>query len=125
MLKKVIGIFENLVSPLEGVGSTLEGFGEVLSKSARQIKNVVKNFSKILKGFSKVLNSFAFSIKVKALKDVAIAIGILLAAVALLTFVDQGKLWSAVGALVVISAVLVGVMIAVDKLIRPLMLWIL
>ena len=98
-----------LATPFAGLGSMMESVGGVLSDSTKQIK-------KILKSTSKVMNSFAFSIKAKALRNIALSLLMLVGAVAVLTFLDTKKLWNSVlviGALAVILGVLA---IAVDKM---------
>ena len=115
-VKKIGDTVSAIASPFVGLGKIFSGVGEILEEAARGTKKVVKNFAKILKSFSKVLSSFAFSIKAKAIKDIAISIAILVGAIGILTLLDQGKLWSAVGALAVISAILVALVVVVDKL---------
>lgn len=108
-VKKLVGVVDAISAPLAGVGDLLSGVGKVLSKSARGVK-------KVLKGFDKVLNAKALKIKAEALRDVAISIGILAASVYLLAQLDTVTLWSSVGAITVLSGVLIGLSIAMDKL---------
>lgn len=98
-IKKISDVFEMLGSPLEGLGETLAGAGKLMAKAAVGVK-------KVLKGFARVLNSFAFSIKAKALKNIAISLGILVASVLLLTLVDTTKLWNAVGVIFALAVIL-------------------
>ena len=106
MTKKLIGILDALTAPFEGFGSMMMGLGEIFDRSAKPIAKVIKNFAKIEKSFSKVLNGIAFSIKAKAIKDIAVAIAILAGSLFLLSQLDYGKLWSAVGAISALSVVL-------------------
>ena len=115
-VKKIGDTVSAIAAPFSGLGSIFYGVGEILQEAAKGTAKVVKNFAKILKSFSKVLSAFAFSIKAKAIKDIAISIAILAGAVGILSLLDQGKLWSAVGALAVISAILAALVILVDKL---------
>ena len=104
-----------LGAPLQGVGDLLSGVGDVLSKSARQIKKVIKNTAKVLKSTSKVLNGFAWNLKAKALQTVAVSIAILVGAIILLTFIDPGKLWGAIGAIAALAVILGGLTVAIGK----------
>lgn len=108
-IKKLADGFASLTAPLEGLGELLDSAGEFIEKST-------KNINKILKGFGKTLNAFAFSIKAKAIRNIAISLAILVGAVALLTFVDTGKLWSAVGAVAVITVILIALVGVVEGL---------
>ena len=89
-IHRVIGIMENLTSPLDGFGDVLESF-------------------------SKVLDGFAFNLKAEAIKSIAIAIGILAASIILMTLVDTGKLWASIGALAALAAVLGTLSVAIGK----------
>ena len=104
---KIAKTIEALGAPLEGIGDVLSGTGEILEKAAKPIKKILNNTAKVVKSFSKVMNSFAFSIKAKAMKDIALALLILVGAVAVLTFLDPDKLWKAVGIIAVLAGVLI------------------
>ena len=123
MIKKLIDIFDNLAAPLSGVGDLLSGVGNVLDESSKQIAKVIKSTSKVIKSTSKVvkafandLNAVAFKIRAKALLDIAKAVAILVGSVAALTFINQDKLWSAVGVVTVLSLVLAGLAWAASKM---------
>lgn len=99
LLKKFADAFANISEGIGGLGEMFEGVGKVLRKSARGI-------GKILKNFGKVLGSISFSIKAKALKEIAIAIAILAGSIIALSFINPGKLWNAVGVIAALSVVL-------------------
>lgn len=109
---KIASGISALASPLEGLGELFEGTGAVMKKSAKPI-------AKTIKSFSKVMNSFAFSIKAKALKDVAIAIAILAGSIIALTLVTTedniGKMWNAVLIIGALAAIMGLLAFAVDK----------
>ena len=115
-VNKLVGILDNFTAPLGGLGDLLSGAGEVMDESAKSISKILKNTAKVVKSFSKVLNAQAFKMKATAIKDLAIALGILAASVFLLAQLDSGQLWSAVGAMIVLSVVLVSLSVAMDKL---------
>ena len=78
------------------------------------IGDVVSGFAKGILGVGKVLRSLAFSIKAKALINIALAILILVGAIAVLTLLDTNKLWSAVGVLSAVSLMLIGITTALS-----------
>lgn len=95
-----IGIGGALILFVKKIGDALE----VLAGPFGDIAAIIGNFNKIMKGCSKVLNAFALKTKSQALLNVAFAIAVLAGSIALLTLLDQGKMWSAVGALGVLAA---------------------
>ena len=98
-LKQLADAFSSIAGVFDGVGDLLSGAG------------------KALKSFSKVLNGVAWDLKAKALLKMTIAIGVLVAAIWVLTTIDDpAKLWQAVGVIVVLAGVLIGLSIAMDKL---------
>ena len=91
MVNKIKKAFEALTSPLgflDDLSGTLQGLGK----------------------------SLKFGVKAEAIKDIAVAIAVLAASVAVLALLPYGKVWSAVGAIAVLSGMLVGVVVALDKL---------
>ena len=115
-VKKMVGILDNITAPLAGVGDVLSGVGEVLSKSAKSIRKILNNTAKVVKSFSKVLDAKTFQMKAEAIRNLAISLAVLAGAVYLLAQLDAKQLWSAVGAITVLAAVLVGLAVAMDKL---------
>ena len=109
IIKKFADGFASLTAPLDGLGSMFEGVGEVLAKSA-------KGVGKVLKSFSKVLNSFAFSIKAKALKNIAISLAILVGSIVVLTLIPIEKLWDAIKIMGVLAGILALLSVVIGKL---------
>ena len=98
-LKQFADAFSSIAGVFDGVGDILSGAG------------------KALKSFSKVLDGVAWDLKAKALLKMAIAIGVLVAAIWVLTTIDDpAKLWQAVGVIVVLAGVLIGLSVAMEKL---------
>lgn len=116
IVKKLVGVLDNLAAPLAGVGNLLSGVGNVLSESAKSIKKILNNTAKVVKSFSKVLKAKAFQTKAEAIRNLAISLAVLAGAVYLLAQLDYGKLWSAIGAITVLSAILIALAIAMDEL---------
>lgn len=108
-IKRIADAIDSLVSPLQGLGNVLSGAGKVLDESA---KGIGKSFM----GLSKVLKSFAFSIKAKAIKNIAISIAILVGCVVALALMDSSKVW---GAIAMLSA-LIGVFTAMIAIVEVL-----
>ena len=111
-IKKIGDSIASIASVFEGLGSILSGVGNVINVFANQLKD-------ILKGVTKVLNAFAFSIRADAIKNIAISLAILVGAFAILTLLDEEKLWKSVGVLAVIATIL-GAMVAVIDLVGAL-----
>lgn len=116
IMKKFADAFESLSAPMKGLGSLFEGTGEVLEKSAKPISKILKNTAGVVKSFSKAIKAYAFNMKTDGIKNIAISIGILAASIYLLAQLDTDRLWSAVGVITVLSAILIGLSFAVDKL---------
>ena len=91
---KIAKAFEKLASPIEGISDVLSGLGEALG------------------GFGKYMKGLSFSVRLNAIKNLVLAISLLVGAVILLTFFDKDKLWDSVkilGAIIGILTVLVTV----------------
>lgn len=103
--KKIYDLAEKFAAPLEGLGSMFGGIGHMFNS------------------VGKVLDNFAGMIKVKKYEAIAkmflnfgIAIGIMAASIYVLSNIDSGKLWSAVGAIAVLGAVMVGLSYAMSQM---------
>ena len=109
------GIIVSTIWVLKQLATAFKGIADALGG----IQGLLANAGKVLKSFSKVLNSISWDIKAKALLKMAIAIAVLVAAIWILTQIDAddiGKLWNAVGVIVVLAGVLIGLSIAMSKL---------
>ena len=102
----MIWVLKQIATAFNGIANALGG-----------IDDLIENAGKVLKSFSKVLDGIAWDLKAQALQKMAIAIAILVASIWVLTTIDDvGKLWNAVGVIVVLAGVLVGLAIAMDKM---------
>ena len=115
-LMKLANAIETIAAPFAGLGSIFSSVAGIISTASEIMEKSTKNIQKVLKSFAKVLRSFAFSINAKALKDIAIALAILVGSVIALTFVNTEKLKSAVGVVVVLAIVLGFLAFALSKL---------
>lgn len=91
------------------IGNAFESFGEI----GESIKGVFDSLGETIKGLGKAKK---FNLYTDGILNVAKAIGILAASLALLTYIDQGKLLGAVGALLAVTAGLAAVSIAASKI---------
>lgn len=100
VLKQLADAFSSIAGVFDGIGDILSGAGKVLKK------------------FSKVLDGVAWDLKAGALLKMAIAIGILVAAIYVITKIDatSAELWAAVGVIATLAAILVTLSVAMDKL---------
>lgn len=91
-----------------------------LYKTIKGPAQFIKNISELPKSLNKAIKGYGFTKSMSnagdALKNMGIGIALLAASVAVLSQLDPGKAWSAVGIIAVLSAVLVGVAVAFDKL---------
>lgn len=106
----MLGLVKKLAGTLDKFASPLEGLGDLLSSTGAALMN-----------FSKAAKSFAFKFRAEGIKDIAIALGILVGVViALAYFVhkvkDPGAIVAAVGLVVVLAGVLTALAFAVSKM---------
>lgn len=101
-LYKMADAFQNITNPLKALGDVFESVSGAVDKCGNKL--------------SKALGSLSLSLKAKAVKDFAISLAILVGAIALLTIVDEDRLWDAVRAVGVLSAILVTLTYATSKL---------
>ena len=102
-------IFNKVADAIGAIGKIFDGIGDIF-----------EGLGGVLEGFEKNLKASALEKKSKALLNMALAIGILVAALYVLTQMCSkekvGDLLLAVGILVAIAGVLVGMSVAIDKL---------
>lgn len=101
-LYKMADAFQNISKPMKSFGEVLESVSGAVDKCGDKL--------------SKTLSSLSLSLKAKAVKDFAISLAILVGAIALLTIVNKDRLWDAVTAVGVLSAILVALTYATSKL---------
>ena len=116
MSKKIIDIVDNLSAPLGGLGDLFSGAGEVMEKSAVGIGRILKNTAKVVKSFSKVLSGFAFKQQSEGIKNLAWSLLILVGAITILTFLDIGEMWNAVGVVAALAGILWLLSLAVNEI---------
>ena len=75
-------------------------------------EDIAETFDKTLKAFKGALNAFKFRMYAESIKTFAVSIAILAGSIAVLTLLDQVKMWSAVGAIMVLTGML-GTLMAV------------
>ena len=108
-LSSFIGFLNKVASPAESLSKVLENVAGVIEDSKEGIQNMFGGIEKVLNSYSKSIKSKAWKTKAAAIKDVAISIGILTAAVYALGKMDTDELkqgLTAVSALAVIVGLL-------------------
>ena len=102
LANKFLNIFDKF-------GNAFESFGKI----GESISGVFESLSSTIEGLGKAKK---FNMYTDGILNIAKAIGILAASLALLTYIDQGKLLGAVGALLAVTAGLAAVSIAASKI---------
>lgn len=100
-----VNFVRKIGNALEAIASPFEGLGDIF-----------ESVSEVVESFGKVTKAVAFNIKMKALKQLALAILILAGAVVALSFIDPLKAWNAVAIVVVLAGVMAGLAYAIGKL---------
>lgn len=101
----LIGAIKTINKTIDLLSAPFEGLGNLLNSAS----NFVNNFSKTV---TKLGKSLSFSIKVKAIKELAIAIAIMVGAFAVLTLLDSSKFLPALGVMAAMVA-MVGTLAAI------------
>lgn len=105
MLGTLLWVLVQFANAFKGITDSIGGIGDIFEEAGD-----------VLKKFGNVLTGYSWDLKAKALQKLAIAVAILVGAVVVLAQIDDiGKLWNAVGIIAVLSGVLVGLAIAMDK----------
>ena len=100
--KNLVDTFKNITAPMASVGEFIETLDESVKKTA---KAICKN-----------LKASAFEKKTEGVRNLALALLALSAAVFIMSKIDTKKLWSTVGAIGVLAVILVGLAVAISKL---------
>lgn len=107
------GAILGIVYVAKQIGTAMSG----IAKAFGGIDDIIDSASVVLKNFGKVLNGVAWDFKAKALLKLAASIAILVGAIWVLAQIDdKGNLWNAVGVIFVLSAILVGLAFAMDRM---------
>lgn len=101
----IIVITKQLADAVTNFSKAFAGFGNVM--------NAVAN---VINGFDGVLDGIKAEYKSKALKNLAISIGILTACIVAIAQLPIGKAWNAVAIITVLSGLLIGLSFAVSKM---------
>jgi tape measure domain-containing protein len=100
--KNLVDTFKNITAPMASVGEFIETLDESVKKTAKAI--------------GKNLKASAFEKKTEGVRNLALALLALSAAVFIMSKIDTKKLWSTVGAIGVLAVILVGLAVAISKL---------
>ena len=102
-------VLKNLTDFLKNISSVSGGIGDVLEN----VSDFVSSFSESLQ---KNMKAKAFKTRTEGIRNLAISILILAGAIALLTQLDVGKMWNAVGVITALSVIMFGLSFALAKL---------
>ena len=101
VINKLIPLIQTLLTPLTKLSSVFDA-----------LSGTIKGVGKSMVDLNK---SKAFNFKTEGIKNLAIAVGILVASLVALTLIDQNKIWPAIGAVAALAAVVGVLAIAVSK----------
>ena len=96
----------------KGIGSlanVFDGIGDILENAADVVKIFGKTVNRLGKAVSNSLNAMAF-------KQLAISIAILVGSIVVLTLLDPGKMWAAVGVIGALAGIMGALFVVVNKL---------
>jgi len=117
-LNFLLGIAK-VVGPILLVALPIVGIVKLVKKIASLFISIPKLFSSVTDAISSIADEHeaeALAHKADAFKSIALAIGVIAVALYALSKTDQAKLWSSVGAIAVISALLAGMLFLITKL---------
>lgn len=97
-------------------GKKLFEAAKVLATGIKSINGVIDAAAGALKSLSGLAKAYEKQVKAKAFRNIAISLGILVAAVVALTLVDQNKLFNAVATITWLAGVMVILSLAINKL---------
>ena len=93
---------------IKSVFNLVDGLGDLTSSAADFVKTFDKTLNRLGKAVSNSLNALAF-------KQLAISIAILVGSIVVLTLLDPKKMWSAVGVIAALIALMAGLFVVVNK----------
>lgn len=95
-------------------------FVKKISDALEILSGPIGGISDVLGSASGMMDAFGDSVKkvakAKAMKEIATAIGILAVSILILALIPTEKLWGAVGAVIILAGVMIGLSVAMDKL---------
>lgn len=90
------------------LNSTINNFVNAFTGLAAGINNILSAVSGAIKKFSEIEEAVATNLKAQTFKIIATSITELIACIIVLTFIDQDKIWNAVGVLAAVAGILAG-----------------
>lgn len=111
-----VGILVKIAKALSVLAAPLEGLGDLFSNVGEGAKNMLDSLGGMFTAKGKEFKANAWKKRADAVLSFALAIGVLAASVYVLSGIQPGKLWGAIGAITAL-AVVVGVLsFAVSKM---------
>ena len=114
--KKVLNIFENLTAPMSGLGKILESAAGTVSTFTDKLPKLMKSFSKMTKGLGKMFKGIGFEHKTEGIKNLAMALLMLVGAIAIVSIINPDRLWKSVGVILGLVVIMTALSIAMSKL---------
>lgn len=111
-----VGVGASMIALVSKIGAALATFAAPLEGLGDMFEDVGVGVKRFLSGLGSNFKASAWEKRGKAMLSFAGAIAILAASVYVLAQLDAGKLWSAVGAVTVLAAVIAALSIAIAKL---------
>ena len=105
----VLAFAASISKAFVSVAGVLDGVGDILQNAADVVKIFGKTVNRLGKAVSNSLNAMAF-------KQLAISIAILVGSIVVLTLLDTGKLWNAVGVIAALAGIMGALFFVVNKL---------
>lgn len=102
----------NICDMLTAFASPFQGLGKILNNAA----SVVAEFKNFVTGLTTLTKDLGFEIKTKAIKNLAVSLGILAVSLVLLTKFYSPDMWKAVGVIGALALILVGLAFATEQL---------
>lgn len=113
--QKFVGAFKDIDWGALAALITMLGTLFVANKFADAFKNLTEPLDEFGGAVKRLSKGASHYMNAKAFQELAKALAILVACIVILTLVDQGKMWSAVGAVFVMGLILGGLMIVMSK----------
>lgn len=99
---KIADAVQSFGNAFDGLGDMFEGLGDMFEDFGNSVRDIGKGIKQ--------------NLQAKAMLSVAIALGILVASIVVLTKIDTDDLWGAIGALAALAGIMVAISFAASKM---------
>lgn len=105
----LVAFAASIYKGISSLSNVFDGVGDILQNAADVVKTFGKTINRLGKAVSNSLNAMAF-------KQLAISIAILVGSVVVLSLLDPGKMWNAVGVIAALAGIMGALFVVVNKL---------